>query len=441
MRDLCFSGALETAAQLRAGKLSAVECLGEFQKRVERYNPSLNAVVVVDWERALVRARAADERRATGALWGPFHGVPMTVKESFDLALHRTTWGDPALSNNVAVEDDEAVRLLEGAGAVVFGKTNVPFRLRDFQTHNELHGVTRNPWDVTRTPGGSSGGSAAALAAGLTGMELGSDLGGSIRQPAHLCGVFGHKPTFNTVRTRGTTVPGAPAATDMAVAGPLARRAEDLEAAMRVLAAPVGGLWLPPERTLRSHRVCLWLEESGFDVDSEILDHGQRVADCLARQGVTVSDRARPDFHAQDAHLVFLELLEAAANPTARRRPSLEGERVRLRQQWEAFFQDWDVVVAPVAPTPALLHDETPLLERSLMVNGKAQHVSNAFFWPGLASASYLPSTTFPVGITRSGLPVGLQAITRAHHDLVTIRFCGLVSGVMGGFVAPPGWA
>ena len=439
MKQLFFLGACGLAREISRGTLSAVECLAEFRRRVERFNPTLNAVVVLDWERALFRARAADQAQARGAALGPFHGVPMTVKECFDVANQPTTWGDPALCSNTAPKDDVAVARLEDAGAIVFGKTNVPFRLRDFQTHNDIYGVTSNPWHITRTPGGSSGGSAAALAAGLTGMELGSDLGGSIRQPAHACGVFGHKPTFNMVETRGTTAPGAPGPTDMAVAGPLARCAEDLEAAMLAL---TGSRVMTTEtgKPLRSYRVCLWFHEPGFDVDTEVQDQCQRMADVLSQHGVTISDRARPDFNAQDAHLLFLELLEATTHPMDAQRHALAAQRARLQQQWETFFNNWDVVVAPVAPTAAQLHSNTPLLECNLVVNGRTQHMSNAFFWPGLASAAHLPSTAFPVGRTRAGLPVGLQVIARANNDLVGIRFCRMVSDVMGGFGAPPGW-
>src|SRR5689334_9985634 len=199
MKNLCFASAGEIAAQIRARKIGAVECLEYFAKRVERFNPQINAIVVFDWERARKRAAAADNALLRGELWGPLHGVPMTVKESFDLANQRTTWGDPIFKDVVASADDLIVQRIESAGAVMFGKTNVPRMLMDFQSYNEIYGTTNNPWDLTRIPGGSSGGAAAALAAGLTGLELGSDIGGSIRNPAHFSGVFGHKPTFGLV--------------------------------------------------------------------------------------------------------------------------------------------------------------------------------------------------------------------------------------------------
>jgi amidase len=212
--------------------LSAVECLHYFRKRIERFNPKLNAIVVFDWDRATSRALKADQALARGEVWGSLHGVPITIKESYDLKDHPTTWGDPELKNNIAPDDDLALQRLEAAGAIVFGKTNVPLRLMDFQSYNEIYGTTNNPWDVTRGPGGSSGGAAAALAAGLTGLELGSDIGGSIRNPAHYCGVYGHKSTFGLVGATRMAAPGNLTRKDLGVYGPLARSAEDLALSM-----------------------------------------------------------------------------------------------------------------------------------------------------------------------------------------------------------------
>ncbi len=237
MASLCFESALRIAAQLRGRELGAVECLEYFRARVERLNPALNAIVVLDWERAYEGARRADQALAQGQPVGALHGVPMTIKESFDVAGLPTTWGDRALSY-VAERDDPVVERLKAAGAVIFGKTNVPYRLLDFQSYNDIYGVTNNPWDRTRTPGGSSGGAAAALAAGLTSLEVGSDIGGSIRNPAHYSGVFGHKPTFDIVASDRLAPPPSVAGIDLAVAGPLARSAEDLDATLRLLVGP-----------------------------------------------------------------------------------------------------------------------------------------------------------------------------------------------------------
>ena len=195
MTDLAFLPAHELARRIRRRQLSAVELLTHYQSRIERLGGAINAVVARDFERAYVRAKAADAALARGELWGPLHGLPMTVKESFNINGLPTTYGFEAFKHNIARSDAVTVQRLQAAGAVIFGKTNVPVSLADWQSFNPVYGRTGNPWDTTRTPGGSSGGSAAALAAGFTALELGSDIGASIRNPAHYCGVWGHKPT------------------------------------------------------------------------------------------------------------------------------------------------------------------------------------------------------------------------------------------------------
>lgn len=450
MGPLCFATAREIAANIRVGQISAVECLDYFRGRITTFNPRVNAVVVFDWERARTRAEAADRARAKGECWGPLHGVPMTVKESFDLVAQRTTWGDPAFTI-MALHTDLAVQRLESAGAVIFGKTNVPRRLLDIQSYNAIYGTTNNPWDVTRSPGGSSGGSAAALAAGLTSLELGSDIGGSIRNPAHYCGVFGHKPTFELVGTTRMGPPGTLTTTDMAVAGPLARSAEDLALAMQYLAAP-GLFGTPawsaslrkPEKPLADYRVAVWCGEPTFDVDIEILDRCQNTADQLARLGAKVSDKARPRFAPERSDALFRGLLDAALNPFSELPHSewleLDKERAGLRLEWREFFRSWDVVLAPIAATPAFEHDHSPVAERTLRVNGRRVPYAQQLFWPGLATVSYLPSTAFPTGLSKDGLPIGLQVFGDAYDDLVTIDFARQLTNELGRLDHPVGY-
>ncbi|MFN9279201.1 MAG: amidase family protein, partial [Betaproteobacteria bacterium] len=234
MQDLSLLSAHELSRRLRRREISAVELLQHHLSRVDRLNPALKAVVVTQPEVALQRARAADEALAQGKVWGPLHGLPMTVKESFDVPGLPTTWGLEAFRDNVATRHAGAVQRLLDAGAVVYGKTNLPAALADWQSFNPIYGTCGNPWDLSRTPGGSSGGSAAALATGLSTLELGSDIGSSIRNPAHYCGVWGHKPTWGVVPLEGQQLPGdvCPDSTDIAVAGPLARSAHDLTLAM-----------------------------------------------------------------------------------------------------------------------------------------------------------------------------------------------------------------
>lgn len=446
MKDLCFASALEIAEHIRDGRLSAVECLDYFHDRVCRYNDSINAIVVFDWERARTRAHAAERARRRGELWGPFHGVPMTVKESFDLKAHRTTAGDPQLAHGaVAEEDDLAVTQLERAGAVVFGKTNVPYRLLDFQSFNAIYGVTRNPWDTSLSPGGSSGGAAAALAAGLTGLELGSDLGGSIRQPAHACGVFGHKPTFGLVTTSRLGPPGRVGVTDMAVAGPLARSAEDLAMAMRYLSGTNVTNMPEASKPMSAYRVAVWCDETAIVASREVRQRCQEVAGELTKLGAIVSLEARPPFSASQALDTYLALLDASINPTQALTPSnrreLEDARARLQQGWREFFQHWDVMLAPSAPTTAFAHDQSPMASRTIDVDGQAVPYEQQLFWGALASASYLPSTAFPTGLSNAGLPIGLQAIGKWNDDFVVIDFARQLSNELRGFSSPPGYA
>lgn len=448
MTSLCFQSALHIAAQLRNREIGAVECLEYFRARVERLNTVLNAVVVLDWERAFESARQADDALARGLPCGPLHGVPMTIKESFDVAGLPTTWGDRTLSR-VAQRDDLVVERVKAAGAVIFGKTNVPFRLLDFQSYNDIYGVTRNPWDRTRTPGGSSGGAAAALAAGLTSLEIGSDIGGSIRNPAHYSGVFGHKPTYDIVGSDGLVLPPSVANGDLVVAGPLARTAEDLNLALRLLVGPNRlnrGLRVAlPEhwRKLSEYRVAIWPSDENAPVQREIADRCQSLGHRLAALGAKVSDTARPDFSAKHAAFVYRKLLNAATDSasdlTHRDWIQLDAERARLRLAWREFFREWDIVVCPIAACVAFEHQHGPYRGRKLSIDGAEVPYFQQLFWAGLATCSYLPATVFPTGPDTQGLPIGLQAIGDAYADLQTIEFARLVTAQFGGFQPPPG--
>ena len=447
MTSLCFQSALHIAAQLRRREMSAVECLEYFRERVERLNPALNAIVVLDWERASQAARQADQALAQGLPCGPLHGVPMTIKESFDVAGLPTTWGDPTLSH-VATRDDLVVERLKAAGAVIFGKTNVPYRLLDFQSYNEIYGVTNNPWDLTRTPGGSSGGASAALAAGLTSLEVGSDIGGSIRNPAHYSGVFGHKPTYDIVGTDGLPLPPAVAPSDLAVAGPLARSAEDLDLTLRLIVGPgrlndaVRVELREPRRSLREYRVALWPTDENAPVEREIADRCQSIGDRLASLGAKVSDSARPAFSAAHATSVYRKLLSAATNPASDLPHGawlqLNEERTRLRLAWREFFREWDVVLCPIAASVAFEHLQGPYRGRRLRIDDAELPYFQQLFWAGLATCSYLPSTVFPTGVGTRGLPIGLQAIGDIYTDLQTIEFARLACAELGGFQPPP---
>src|SRR6266436_6789313 len=309
-----FRSAKELAADIRRKKIGCLELLDLYLSRVDKHNPALNAIIVTDVEGARKRARAADRALARKQVWGPLHGVPMTIKECFNVVGMPSTWGIPALKDNVPPRNAVVVDRLLGAGAVLFGKTNVPMFLADYQSYNSIYGTTNNPWDLSRSPGGSSGGSAAALASGLTGIETGSDIGSSVRNPAHYCGVYGHKPTWGIVPPRGQALPGRVSQADISVIGPLGRSAEDLEIGLGVMAGPdeIDGagyqlaLPAPRQKALRDFRVAVMLTDPNSEVDAEVQAKIQAVADFLAGKRAKVSDRARPDIDTNEAARVYI---------------------------------------------------------------------------------------------------------------------------------------
>jgi amidase len=449
LTDIAFDSAVHLADRIRRRDISSRELVEHCIARIERLDPKINAIVVRDFDRALAQAQAADEALAAGESGGPLHGVPITVKEAFDVASFPTTWGDPQLATHIATRDDPAVARLRAAGAIVLGKTNVSTRLQDLQTFNDIYGRTNNPWDLARSPGGSSGGSAASIAAGFAAPELGTDLGGSVRNPAHACGVYAHKPTYNLIRTCATTPPQFVSSADLVTAGPLARNPSDLALALDLMSGAdefrVGAWQLTlPRRSkpLRDYRVAFWLEDAHAPVTQEIVSRGQQLAQLLANLGAQVSEHARPEYDAGRMDEIFRGLLDALVNPrsrlTHRQWLALEEERTRLRYIWREFFQLWDVLVCPIAPTAAIEHDRTPMRERTLRIDGIDVPFFQQLFWPGLATASYLPATAFPVGPNADGLPLGLQAIGAAYHDHVCIDFVAQVAREIGGFRAPP---
>ena len=474
-----FGSATSLVRALRHGKVSSVELLRAYLARVDRLNPALNAIVVDDRAAALQQARAADRARAKGRTLGPLHGLPMTVKEAFDLAGHPSTQGYPQMVGNIATRDALAVQRLKQAGAVVFGKTNVPLNNGDFQAYNEIYGTTNNPWDLSRSPGGSSGGGAAAVAAGLVGMEFGSDIGGSIRNPANYCGIYGHKSTWGIIPKRGHALARTPIAeADLGVLGPLARSAQDLDLALRVTVGPdelnAAGLRyeLPaPPKSVAGLRVAVWLDQPGADVDDAVQGPIRAAALALRKAGAKVSFTARPAFDPMAAHGVYMALLLAQVSA---RRPDyarLAAHRLRLadddrseaaqqvrlltpsfkehydqnqareglRWAWHEFFKDFDVLLAPATTTAAFPHDHTePMGARTLMVNGRPTPYMAQLFWAGLATCCYLPATAAPVGLTAEGLPVGLQIIGPEMADRRTIWVAAQLERLVGGAPVPP---
>lgn len=484
-RDLALLPASRLVAALEKGEVGSEELLRHFLSRVERLSPAFNAVVTLDAERALAEARRCDEERARGERRGPLHGLPVTVKDSFETeGLRTTSGGAPGLEAHVPSRDATAVARLKAAGAVVFGKTNLSTLAMDIQTYNAAFGTTGNPWDPSRTAGGSSGGSAVATSLGLSGLELGSDLGGSIRIPSAFCGVFGHRPSYGIVPTRGH-VPGPPgslAAPDLETAGPIARSAEDLTLALAVLAGPdetEGVAWqlrLPPPRraSLGEYRLAAWLDDPAAPVDAGLRERLGAVLDELRAAGADVDEEARPAFALEENARLFMRVLYGSMSkdlPDAQFRkfqeraaalsPDDDSFRARLlrenvqshrdfelarearerqRSLWGDFFSRYDALLCPVFPTPAFPHDQSPnYASRTLAVNGVPQpYLSTLLGWPALAGLSSLPGTAAPVGFTKEGLPAGLQVVGPYLEDRTAIHVARLVADVAGGYVPPP---
>lgn len=480
---LHYQSAHQLAASIQAKDISAVELLQHFLSRIERHNPKLNAVIWMDAEQALARAAEADAALARGEIWGALHGVPLSLKESYQVAGSPTTWGVPALKDNVTETTAIGAQRLMDAGAIFFAKTNVPIHLADWQSFNEIYGTTNNPWDLTRSPGGSSGGSAAALAAGLTGIEAGSDIGASIRNPAHYCGVFGHKPTFGAIPSRGQSMPGVYAASDISVIGPMARSAADLEVALDAMAGPdllddTGWrLELPDaqQTSLKDFRVAVKLNDPNSEVDQAYADQMQGLVEKLAAAGATVNDNAHTDIDTSRLHEVYLMLLRAAtssrlsddewahwadvaaklgdadltylarmarANTLSHRDwLRLNNERHAMRFKFAEFFQDWDILLCPAAASAAFPHDQVgERHDRTISVNDQEVPTTDQLFWAGFSGVVYLPSTVGPAGLQADGLPVGYQAIAGHLRDKTAIRFAQCVEREIGGFIAPKGW-
>lgn len=480
MTEVHFQSASELTGQILSKNISSLELTDLFISRIESLDEQFNAVVVRDFERARDSARMADQRLAKNEIVGPLHGLPMTIKESFDIAGLPTTWGVPEFEKNIPDTDANVVQKLKASGAHFMGKTNVPKMLDDIQAYNPIYGTTNNPWDLTRTSGGSSGGSAAALAAGLTGLEVGTDIGGSIRSPAHFCGVFGHKPTWGIVSTVGHSLREPAPMLDLAVGGPLARSAADLELALSTIGGP-GPLeasgWkldLPASRhqTIGDFRVAIWPDDKYAPVSREIAERISQLADTLTKLGCKVSDTARPDINPKQIHDDYQNLLHSqmAAAVSQERYERNQQYAARFEQEdvspqavmsramvlthadwlrasarrhatryaWREFFAQWDILICPQTATTAFPHDHRKYGERTFDVDGETQWYFQQIFWSGLITTPLLPSTVVPTGPSAAGLPIGVQCVSDAYQDYTCIEFAKLLTQEFGGFTPPP---
>lgn len=485
MTDWHFKSASELAGAIRDRSVGSEELLDHFIGRYEAHNQGLNAVVFTDFEGARAKARAADAATAKGESLGPLHGLPVTIKDALEVAGMVTTGGAPEYANHVPQNSATAVARAEAAGAIVFGKTNLPFMSGDLQSYNDIYGTTVNPWNAERVPGGSSGGAAAAVAAGLTSFEIGSDIGGSIRTPSHFCGVYGHKPTWGIVPETGH-IPGPPGTlspADISVVGPLARAPEDLELLLDLIAGAENGdargwsLALPGPRKSKvgDLKIAAWLDDPFSPIDDGYRVLLEAAADALEKAGAAVDRDARPGFTFAESHELYAQLLFgvlgmgfppqvlAGMEEAAKALPPddkshfalqtrgatathgtwlvLNEMRLRLGAAWEALFADYDLLLCPVAIVPAFPHDQQPDFHaRVLRVNNIDRPYLDIIHWAGLTNVCGLPATVMPVGVTDEGLPVGVQIVGRRFDDKTTIEAAKLFTEVLGGFRPPPGY-
>lgn len=452
------SSLVELVAALENKDVSAQELLAAHVERIDKLDGPVNAVATMAVERAQAESAAVDDARTTGAALGRLAGVPITVKDALATEGIRSTGGAVELSDFVPEDDAVAVASVRGEGAVVFGKTNVPRWSGDYQSYNEMFGTTSNPWDLERTPGGSSGGPAAAVAMGFTGFEIGTDIGGSIRLPSSHCGVYGHKPSFGVIPTHGylDSVEYHRNTSDVNVFGPIARSIDDLDLLFELLAGPNPDdatgwrLELPPPRAskLADFRVAAWLDDAFCPVDESVTAVLQSVVATLEEAGARIDHNARPALDPLSASVDGSNLIGAATDISDMQEGMshlqwdvLHRQRGELRQRWAEFFGDFDILLCPVSPVPAFQHVHAA--EGSNWANSVLRDFGDMPYrhmlrWNTLTGSAYLPVTVPPVGLTSSGLPVGIQVVAPFLHDHTALAFARRITEIVGGYQPPP---
>jgi len=473
--------------KIKALAFSCQDLLSYYQQQYQQHNPRINAIVATNFDEARKRAQLADEALANGEDWGPLHGLPMTIKDCYEVVSMPTTAGNPALKDYYPKRNADAVQKLIDAGAIIFGKTNVPFNAGDLQSYNDIYGTTNNPWDISRTPGGSSGGAAAAIVAGLTPIELGSDLGGSIRTPCHYCGVFGHKPSHGIVSLKGhiPDAPGTLSQLDMGVAGPIAKTPGDLALLLDILTAPnpsmkVGWkleLSVSQKKALNEYRVLAWFDDPIAAIDNELREQYQSLLETLKSQGVQVEEGAPDGLALTDVYIPYLKLLGgviATFMPKKQRivftilapvlaligrfigfpksflntlkglSQSLQAwkktneTRLQLREDLQSTFDTYDIILMPIVPTVAIVHNQksdVPL--RKMTVNNEQRSYTENFPWISFATVLELPATSAPIGISNEGLPISIQIVSNKFKDKETIQFAKLLYELVGKIECP----
>jgi len=474
--------AVELAAALRARRLSARELLELYLARIARHNPALNAVCTLDEARARRRAQEADNALERGELWGPLHGVPMTIKDALETAGVRTTGGHPPLKDYVPERDAPAVARLRAAGAILLGKTNVPPLSADYRADNPIFGRTNNPWNLERTPGGSTGGGAAAVAAGLSAFDVGSDLAGSVRTPAHFCGLFGLKPTERRIPNTGhiPEVPGLPRAVrHMNTLGPLARSVEDLALIARTICGPDDAEWdVPPvpwteapDRPLAAHRFAWSANFGGIPVTRDTSEAIRQLAGGLANSGCAVEERNPEGFSFDAAWETWGEIAiaERAATGGDRARERVAALNATLGDAWavargsakgarasigdymaaltrrdalisalERFFERYDAFICPVTVSPAIGH--VPFGTPIDVDEHKVPYFIAGTAYTCVFNLTGHPSVVLPLTRSRDGLPIGVQVVGKRWGEPALLALAQKVALITGPFTPPPGY-
>jgi amidase len=480
--DPNFGTAAQAVQAIRRGEISSHELTAHVFERIKKHNPKINAFVTLLEEQALAKAKQIDEMQAKKKAAGPLHGLPVVIKDTFATTGVRTTAGSKMFEQYVPKEDAVVVARLKAAGAIIIGKTNLPEFASDWQSYNQVAGTSNNPWDLKRTPGGSTGGGAAAIAAGFGFLEVGSDIGGSIRIPSHFCGVYGHKPTIDVVPLLGhiPPFPGSMVPAELPVAGPLARSAEDLKLELEIIAGPTNDeaiayrwqLPAPRKKKLRDYRIGYVIDDPFCPVDSEVKVVLAGAIEALRKKGAQLTEGWPAGIEAKNQFENYYWLLAAffsisfpdqafkgmqeslrrgAIDPWLKGVTSLHrdwlaqsGQRLKARELWQQYFKDYDAFLMPVCFVPAFLHNHQGNLAQGDMMlrqlstsEGERPYVDMAK-WISFATLSGCPATVAPIGRTKNGLPVGMQIIGPFLEDATPIDIAAKMVDVTGGFVAPP---
>lgn len=456
--------ALTLIDRLRSGRTTARDALENCLAAIETLNGDINAIVLLDATGARAAADRRDEDRRMGRKQPPLHGVPVTIKDSFDWVGKPTTWGDPARSGHIAEQDSAIVARLREAGAVLIGKTNIPPYLSDWETDNPIFGATRNPYDLARSAGGSSGGSAAAVASGMSYADIGSDQGGSVRLPAHYCGVHGLKPTWSRISLRGHSHSGERRMPDIGVAGPIARSARDVSLLISLLSdapdlAPTALGLNYAAAPLKGLRIAVLSSHAGCPIDHAYAAVLSQFVEQIENVGAVVIRDLAPDFDFERATEVMNLLVRAETSSKAeaisRFRASqklqetqslgsedreamnrrgtelshrewleLHEERLVYCEILNAFFARFDLILCPAGASAAPpLRPGQSVAGRTIPVNDKEEPVLNQHLWFMFGSLCYLPAHVAPIGLTETGLPVGVQIIGPHGHDTSVLNF------------------